>query len=168
MSTLARIARSMMSVLSLACSGKVTNPQETRMMERCPGMAAMPGQRSIILVSCGFVTLPEHASDKTDIMDRAIRANVLINALDARGLYTDTPDITRPGTNYQTDMVLQRMERETNRAQSDVMAELAAGTGATLFQNNNDLDAGFARLVSAPEYYYLLAFSPQNRSEERR
>jgi VWFA-related protein len=125
-------------------------------------MAAMPGQRSIILVSCGFVTLPEHASDKTDIMDRAIRANVLINALDARGLYTDTPDITRPGTNYQTDMVLQRMERETNRAQSDVMAELAAGTGATLFQNNNDLDAGFARLVSAPEYYYLLAFSPQN------
>ena len=54
------------------------------------------------------------------------------------------------------------MERETNRAQSDVMAELAAGTGATFFQNNNDLDAGFARLVSAPEYYYLLAFSPQN------
>src|ERR1017187_7950397 len=125
-------------------------------------IANMPGQRSIILVSCGFVTLPVHASDKTDSMDRAIRANVLINALDARGLYTDTPDITRPGTNYQTDMVLQRMERETNRAQSDVMAELAAGTGATFFQNNNDLDAGFARLVSAPEYYYLLAFSPQN------
>jgi hypothetical protein len=42
------------------------------------------------------------------------------------------------------------------------MAELAAGTGATLFQNNNDLDSGFARLASAPEYYYLLAFSPQN------
>jgi VWFA-related protein len=125
-------------------------------------MAAMPGQRSIILVSNGFVTLPEHSSDKTEIMDRAIRASVLINSLDARGLYTDTPDITRQGTNYRTDMVLTQMERETNRAQSDVLAELAAGTGATLFQNNNDLDAGFARLVSAPEYYYLLAFSPQN------
>jgi VWFA-related protein len=125
-------------------------------------MAAMPGQRSIILVSSGFVTLAEHSIEKTDIMDRAIRANVLINALDARGLYTDTPDITRPGTNYQTDMVLHQMERETNRAQSDVMAELAAGTGATFFQNNNDLDAGFARLATAPEYYYLLAFSPQN------
>jgi hypothetical protein len=125
-------------------------------------MAAMPGQRSIILVSGGFVTLAEHSVEKTEIMDRAIRANVLINALDARGLYTDTPDITRQGTNYQTDMVLHQMERENNRAQSDVMAELAAGTGATFFQNNNDLDAGFARLVSAPEYYYLLAFSPQN------
>ena len=125
-------------------------------------MAAMPGQRSIILVSNGFVTLAEHSSDKTEIMDRAIRANVLINALDARGLYTDTPDITRQGTNFRTEMVLTQMERESNRAQSDVMAELAAGTGATFFQNNNDLDAGFARLVSAPEYYYLLAFSPQN------
>jgi VWFA-related protein len=125
-------------------------------------MAAMPGQRSIILVSNGFVTLAEHSIEKTDIMDRAIRSSVLINSLDARGLYTDTPDITRPGTNYQTDLVLHQMERETNRAQSDVMAELAAGTGATFFQNNNDLDAGFARLATAPEYYYLLAFSPQN------
>ena len=125
-------------------------------------MAAMPGQRSIILVSNGFVTLAEHSTEKTEIMDRAIRASVLINALDARGLYTDTPDITRQGTNYRTEMVLHQMERETNRAQSDVLAELAAGTGATFFQNNNDLDAGFARLASAPEYYYLLAFSPQN------
>jgi VWFA-related protein len=125
-------------------------------------MAAMPGQRSIILVSGGFVTLAEHSIEKTEIMDRAIRSSVLINSLDARGLYTDTPDITRSGTNDVTDRILSQMERETNRAQADVMAELAAGTGATFFQNNNDLDAGFARLATAPEYYYLLAFSPQN------
>jgi VWFA-related protein len=125
-------------------------------------MAAMPGQRSIILVSGGFFTLAEHATEKSEIMDRAIRANVLINSLDARGLYTDTPDIGRAGTTMVTEMVLQQMERETSRAQADVMAELAAGTGGTFYQNSNDLDAGFARLATAPEYYYLLAFSPQN------
>jgi VWFA-related protein len=125
-------------------------------------MAAMPGQRSIILVSGGFITLAEHATEKSEIMDRAIRANVLINSLDARGLYTDTTDIGRQGTNMVTEMVLQQMERETSRAQADVMAELAAGTGATFVQNTNDLDAGFARVATAPEYYYLLAFSPQN------
>jgi len=125
-------------------------------------MAAMPGQRSIIVVSNGFVTLPEHNTDKMDIMDRAIRANVLVNSLDARGLYTDTPDITRSGTNFETDRILSQMERETNRAQSDVLAELAYGTGAAFVQNTNDLDGGFARLATAPEYYYLLAFSPQN------
>jgi VWFA-related protein len=125
-------------------------------------MAAMPGQRSIILVSGGFITLMEHATDKSEIMDRAIRSSVLINALDARGLYTENPDITRQGTNAVTERVLQQMERETMHAQSDVMAELAAGTGATFVQNTNDLDGGFARLATAPEYYYLLAFSPQN------
>src|ERR1035437_7045053 len=114
--------------------------------ERVRRMAAMPGQRSIILVSSGFVTLAEHSIEKTEIMDRAIRASVLINSLDARGLYTDTPDIARPSSNYVSERILQQMERESNRAQADVMAELAAGTGATFFQNNNDLDAGFARL----------------------
>ena len=125
-------------------------------------MAAMPGQRSIILVSGGFITLVEHKTLESDIMDRAVKANVLINALDARGLYTDTPDITRRANNLQSEIVTQRLEREARRAQSDVLAELASGTGATLFENNNDLDAGFARLATAPEYYYLLSFSPQN------
>jgi VWFA-related protein len=125
-------------------------------------MSAMPGQRSIILVSGGFVTLAEHSLEKTEIMDRAIRANVLINSLDARGLYTDTTDISRQGTNPVTEMVLQQMQRETNRAQADVLAELAAGTGGTFVQNTNDLDAGFARVAAAPEFYYMLAFSPQN------
>jgi VWFA-related protein len=125
-------------------------------------MAAMPGQRSIILVSGGFITLMEHVAEKSEIMDHAIRSNVLINALDARGLYTYTPDIARQGTNAVTERILQQMERETMSAQADVMAELAAGTGATFFQNSNDLDAGFARLATAPEYYYLMAFSPQN------
>src|ERR1019366_2948496 len=125
-------------------------------------MAAMPGQRSIILVSGGFITLMEHAAEKSEIMDHAIRSNVLINALDARGLYTNTPDIARQGTNVVTERILQQMERETNPSRAYVMAELAAGTGATFVQNTNDFDAGSARLATAPEYYYLLAFSPPN------
>ncbi len=125
-------------------------------------MAAMPGQRSIVLISPGFITLAEHSTDKTEILDRAIRSNVMINAMDARGLYTDTPDITRPGTNSTSLLVLAQMERESARAQADVLAELSAGTGATFFQNNNDLDEGFNRLAAAPEFYYVLAFSPQN------
>jgi VWFA-related protein len=125
-------------------------------------MAAMPGQRTIILVSSGFLTLADHSTRKSELMDRAIKANVLINALDARGLYTHTPDISRPGTNIITEGMLQRMERESMSANADVMAELAAGTGATFVQNTNDYDEGLRRLAQAPEFYYLLAFSPQN------
>jgi hypothetical protein len=47
-------------------------------------------------------------------------------------------------------------------ADADVMAELADATGGVFFQNNNDLAEGFRRVASTPEYYYVLAFSPQN------
>jgi len=125
-------------------------------------MAAMPGQRTIILVSSGFLTLAEHATEKSELMDRAIKASVLVNALDARGLYTDTPDISRRGTNAFSQNIISQMDRENARANADVMAELAAGTGGTFVENTNDFDDGLRRLATAPEYYYLLAFSPQN------
>jgi hypothetical protein len=125
-------------------------------------MAAMPGQRSIILVSAGFVTLAEHSTDKSDILDHALRSNVLINSLDARGLYTNMPDAVPRTAHQGTQRILQAVERETQSAQGEVMAEFAAGTGAGFVQNTNDLDGGLARLATAPEYYYLLAFSPQN------
>ena len=44
--------------------------------------------------------------------------------------------------------------------QSDVLEELADGTGGAYFHNNNDLKGGFQRLASAPTYSYLLGFSP--------
>lgn len=125
-------------------------------------MAAMPGRRSMIIVSPGFLTLAEHSAEKTEILDRAIRASVLLNTLDARGLYTVGADASKPGTNVFSQQYYSQAERESASAEADILAELAAGTGATFFQNSNDLEEGFRRLSAAPEYYYLLAFSPQN------
>jgi hypothetical protein len=42
----------------------------------------------------------------------------------------------------------------------DVMRDLTSATGGTLFENNNDLDAGFRIVGSLPETYYVLGFSP--------
>ena len=47
-------------------------------------------------------------------------------------------------------------------ANSDVMAELADGTGGVYFHNSNDLQDGFRRLAAAPEFLYLLDFSPKS------
>lgn len=51
-------------------------------------MAALPGQRSVVIVSAGFLTENLHFELDT-IVDRALRSNVIVSALDARGLYTD-------------------------------------------------------------------------------
>jgi VWFA-related protein len=47
------------------------------------------------------------------------------------------------------------------RAETNVLAELAYGTGGTLFENNNDLAEGFRQVAGAPEYLYLIGFTPE-------
>ena len=51
---------------------------------------------------------------------------------------------------------------EAQSAQSDILAQLADGTGGTFFHNRNDVDAGLRQAVAAPQLSYLLGFSPQN------
>ena len=124
-------------------------------------MAAAPGQRTIVLVSPGFLT-PEQQTDKTEILDRAIRSNIVINSLDARGLDPQMPDISKRTYDVNADRIKQQYDRSAALAQADVLAEFAHGTGGTFFENSNDLDAGFRRLTATPDYYYVLGFSPQN------
>ena len=125
-------------------------------------ISIMPGQRSIVLVSPGFLLPFGSRGDETQILDNAIRSNVIISALDARGLYTLTPDISQPMTNSATLPMKFGYLRDAAFAEADILAELAHGTGGSFFQNNNDLVEGFKRVASAPEYVYLLGFSPQN------
>jgi VWFA-related protein len=126
-------------------------------------MSGMPGQRTIILASSGFYT-PEMQQEKTDVMDRAIRYSVVINTIDARGLYVDPEfDASRPGpVMTQVSHLKSLYERQSVSADADVLAELAHGTGGTFIENTNDLDSGYKRVATAPEYTYLLGFSPQN------
>jgi len=128
-------------------------------------MSAMPGQRIIVLISPGFLAPTEYQSDESDILDRAIKANVVINSLDARGLWTDPMlDASRPNSTSTPAFLIakQQFDRTAAFVQSDVLAEMADGTGGKFFENNNDLDQGMSQLAAAPEYHYVIAFSPQN------
>lgn len=126
-------------------------------------ISAMPGQRTMVLVSPGFITPDPLALERiTDVLNRATRTNVIISALDARGLYTTDGDASQSSSNSYTTRVKQQYDRDAALANEDVLAEFADGTGGSFFHNNNDLNEGFRRVASAPEYYYLLGFSPQN------
>ena len=127
-------------------------------------MSAMPGQRSIVLVSPGFFTPFDIQQEKTEIIDRAIRANVIISALDARGLYAIVPggDASQSGTAIESLAMKSQYQTQSAMMEADVLAEMAEGTGGTFFHNSNDLDGGLKRVADAPEYFYLLGFSPQN------
>jgi VWFA-related protein len=126
-------------------------------------MSSMPGQRLIVLSSPGFLTRTSEAiSDKGEILDLAARANVMISSLNARGLFTTEMDASQQGASSQAaQQLISQYFRESAVATEDVLAELADGTGGTFFHNNNDLNAGFARVAAAPEVSYVLGFSPQ-------
>jgi hypothetical protein len=51
-------------------------------------------------------------------------------------------------------------------ASNDVLAELSEGTGGTFFHGNNDLAAGLDRVAAAPEFSYVLGFSPADLKED--
>jgi VWFA-related protein len=130
-------------------------------------MSALPGERILLLVSPGFLASRFH-EEEVQVIDRAIRAGVIVNSLDARGLYADPTfradtAYTRRSRSDATygSWVKDGYNRETAATQIDLLAELSAGTGGTFFGDSNDLEGGFKRLANAPEYYYMLGFSPQ-------
>src|SRR5256884_9286459 len=103
------------------------------------------------------------------MVDRATRAYLVINTIDARGLYT--PDMMGDIANPPNDGVRTAGYKSMYRvvaqsAQQDVLAELADGTGGTFYHNRNDVDEAMREAGAAPAVSYVLVFSPQNRSEE--
>jgi VWFA-related protein len=118
-------------------------------------MAALPGQRVLVLVSSGFPQLQQELwAGESQIVDLAARSNVTISALDARGLYT-----TSLIASDHNNMGSPRYRSNAMASAGDTMAELTDGTGGTLFHNSNDLDAGLKSLITAPEVVYVLELS---------
>ena len=128
-------------------------------------LAGMPGQRVIAFVSPGFVVTTLLTSDSSSLIDRANRANIVINTIDARGLYTPDlmGDISDPSYSSITTAGIKSSYRiQAQLAQSDILGQLADGTGGTFFHNRNDIDEGLREAAAAPAMSYVLGFSPQN------
>jgi hypothetical protein len=122
-------------------------------------MSVLPGQRIIVMMSPGFF-VPPSMQESGEVIDRATKANIVINSIDARGLYASSIfDVASaaPANPARTQFVTSE-----ELIQSDVMEELADGTGGTFFHNRNDIDQGLLHAVQEPEVSYLLGFSPQN------
>jgi len=126
-------------------------------------MSTMPGSRTIVLVSPGFILTRDFRSAEYDVLDRAIRANITVNTIDMRGLYTmPGADASQPGSSSAAGGFLAQAAISEASEADDVLGELADGTGGTFFHNDNGLKEGLNLLAARPEYVYVLGFSPQN------
>jgi VWFA-related protein len=122
-------------------------------------MSALPGERIIVMMSPGFFVTPVmHWSG--EIIDRATKANIVLNTIDARGLYVSSAyDASNSGSESP---VKTRFMLEEETVQDEVLGELADGTGGLFIHNRNDIDQGLLQAAAEPEVSYLLGFAPQN------
>lgn len=120
------------------------------------------GQRVLVLVSPGFLTLSSDTMIfKQHLLDQALASNVIVNTLDARGLYAGNVDASQ-GPNVTSNQIIgSASQDQLNSAQEseNALAEIANGTGGTFFHNNNDLVGGLKSLVAPPQFLYLLQIS---------
>jgi VWFA-related protein len=122
-------------------------------------MATLPGQRTLILVSPGFLTIaPESISAESHIVDLAAQSDVTISTLDARGVYI-TEVTASDDARGRSPREMGELRRSSMTSTESVMRELADGTGGTYFRHSNDLEAGFKNLTDVPECVYMLELS---------
>ena len=127
-------------------------------------LGSMPGDRVMIFVSPGIYLNDELQRGLSESIDRATRLGVVINTLDARGVYAaDTIDPV-PGcrlTSPQTLQEVTRFDSFTISSQGLILGDLAHSTGGTALAQN-DLSSEFNRLANPPEFVYYLGFYPKD------
>ena len=120
-------------------------------------MSLLPGERTITVVSPGFLTR-DLRQEFAGIIDSATRSDVVINTLDARGVYTVGFDATENLVKESQQRLA--IEHAAAKTQEGILAELAEGTGGLFFRSSNDLSAGIRRTSGRAEYSYVLGFAP--------
>jgi VWFA-related protein len=119
-------------------------------------LSAMPGNRTLVMVSGGFIIGPALRVAEQDAFEKAVRTNIAVNTIDARGVWTYGDDIGIQGSS----MAHYKIDEADEKA--DSLAELASNTGGKFFHDDNDLRDGFNQVASRPEFLYVLGFSPQD------
>jgi hypothetical protein len=128
-------------------------------------VSTMPGLKTIVVISPDFYVpdLPMDVARYQSLVDSALRAHVVVNGLDPRGLIANLP----PGCDLNEDCPDGPLSAFTSPVRPPIqvwtpeaMYDLSYTTGGIFFHSNNDLDEGFRRVDSTPEFSYVLGFSP--------
>jgi VWFA-related protein len=153
-------------------------------------LAAIPGRRTLVLISDGFSLTPGSEAQALmsvyirggdsrlsrltsgirdqflGVLQRAAKNNVVVYTIDSRRL-------EGPGGPYSAttgaavhSIDLQRETGAAALAHGDAIEQLANATGGVYYHNSNDLLAGLKRALADGREYYLLAYVPKNANPD--
>src|SRR5258706_2451213 len=132
--------------------------------------AQLPGRKVIFLISDGFY-LNDRQSNARDrikrITDAAGRAGVVIYTLDARGIVSESLDVTNPRPIDGEGLTISSSIGEVTASQDGLNA-LALDTGGRAFRNTNaPMSEWVEKVLDETANYYLLSWRPDSEEQKR-
>ena len=132
--------------------------------------AQLPGRKLVFVISDGFY-LNDRKTGAIDrikkVTDAAGRAGVVIYTLDARGIVSDSIDVTNNKPIEPGGLLTGASIGEISASQDGLNA-LAADTGGQAFRNTNQpMSKWVEKVMEETSHYYLLAWKPDNEEQKR-
>jgi len=132
--------------------------------------AQLPGRKLVFVISDGFYLndVKTGARDKIKkITDAAGRAGVVIYTLDARGIISDSLDVTNDRPIDSKGMTVSSGIGEISASQDGLNA-LAGDTGGRAFRNTNaPMSEWVDKVLDETSNYYLIAWRPDTEEQKR-
>jgi len=137
-------------------------------------LRALPGRKSVVLLSDGFRINSKNNDDNTSelilqqlqgVAEVARRASVVVYSIDAKGLapYTPGGDVGgKPSANQYSDAI------DSAQAALEGPVFLSNLTGGFTVTNTNDLNIGIQEALYDQQSYYSLGFDPDDEKFDRK
>src|SRR5687768_16826776 len=124
-------------------------------------LRGLPEQKTLVYFGSGLrLNGSDNQAQLSATKNAAIRANVTINPVDARGLQASAPlgDATRTAAGNAGSLFGSQPVAATSQASQDTLFSLAKDTGGTAMFDSNDLALGISRAAQAVTDYYIVAY----------
>jgi len=131
-------------------------------------LATLPEKKALVYVTGGISksgSLENQAQLEASI-NAAVKSNVAIYPIDARGLMADPPGGAASVASSRGGMSLSAYnnQRATINDSQETLVTLAADTGGKAFLDSNDLSLGLKQVQEQYASYYILGYNTQNNT----
>ncbi|HEY2961941.1 MAG TPA: VWA domain-containing protein [Pyrinomonadaceae bacterium] len=148
----------------------------------CEGLRIIPGKKTLVLFSQGFVTPAALDWQVQSTIDMANRANVAIYIIDSAGLRAGAPasgslvpstplagvsGITNQEQRIQAvggETVFDNVRQEGQSREYDILYRISGDTGGRFLKGNNDIGQGLERIDQEIHARYTLAYRSTNQN----
>jgi VWFA-related protein len=143
------------------------NRNTLALLERAlDSMAAVPGRKSMVLMSEGFTYDPTLDEFKR-VLNASRRSNTALYFIDARGL-EGMPDSDTAEFGGHIDSLQTAASLFDQPLAAEGADKLAGDSGGFTVRNTNDLQKGLTRIASESRAYYLLGYHSTNHARDGR